>query len=71
MVNMYSMGSIGMNNSSGGNVYQQMKAKYSCGYEDVGTRPYARPYPMGIVPRAKQPKISENWIIRLFQRYFI
>ena len=68
MVNMYSMGT---NNFSGGNAFQQIKAKYSCGYEDVGSRPYANPYPMGIVPRAKQPTISGNWIIRFFQRYFI
>lgn len=42
-------GGMGMNN--GQNVPQSLQQRYGNGYPDFGSRPYANPYPMGIVPR--------------------
>lgn len=73
MVNMYSMSSMGSMNTSfsGGNVFQNYKQKYGCGYEDFGTRPYAQPYPMAIVPRRPESAIQKSWLARFIKRCFI
>ncbi len=76
MVNMYSMGPMGMmggmNNSfsSSGNVHQTLKQRYGVGYEDFGTTPYAQPYPMAIVPRRPEPPSQENAFLRFIKRCF-
>lgn len=77
MVNMYSMGSMGMmngygmNNMGGSsvNVHQNFKSKYGVGYEDFGTRPYAQPYPMAIIPRRPEPSY-ENAFRRFLNKIF-
>ena len=78
MVNMYSMGMMGgmygMGYGSmygmGGNVHQAFKSQYGVGYEDFGSRPYAQPYPMAIVPRAREPKSEETWFGRFLRKCF-
>ncbi len=80
MVNMYSgsMMPIGgmntnMNGFQGGgtNAHQALKAKYGVGYEDFGSRPYAQPYPMAIVPRRPEPACQKTWLGRFIQRCFL
>ena len=76
MVNMFtsSMSPMGnMNNSygSGGNVHQDLKAKYGVGYEDFGSRPYAQPYPMAIVPRRPLSACENNWFGRFIRKCFM
>ena len=47
-----SMGMMGMNNGTGsGNIPQSLQQRYGNGYPDFGVKPYANPYPMGIVPQ--------------------
>ena len=62
------MNSFGMGTS--GNVYDNLKAKYSCGYVDRAERPKVSGYPVAIVPEA-QPKMPETklseWIRKLFR----
>ncbi len=78
MVNMYSgsmmpMGmNMGMANTQGsGNVHQALKTKYGVGYEDFGSRPYAQPYPMAIVPRRPESGMDKTWLGRFIKRCFI
>lgn len=74
MVNMYSgsMMPMGMNNMQGSNnVHQNLKAKYGVGYEDFGSRPYAQPYPMAIVPRRQDSAIENNWLGRFIRKCFL
>lgn len=70
---MYSMGMMnGMGNMYGattGNVHQYYKSRYGVGYEDFGTRPYAQPYPMAIIPRRPEP-CYENPICRFLKKIF-
>ena len=78
MVNMFSMGMMGggMNSmngvgqNNGVNVHQQLKQRYSVGYEDIGTRPYAQPYPMAIIPRRPEPQYKETAIARFLKKCF-
>lgn len=76
MVNMYSgsmmpMG-MNMNNMQNNvNVHQNLKAKYGVGYEDFGTRPYAQPYPMAIIPQPPVSKCENSWFSRFFQKCFL
>lgn len=71
MVNMYSMGSMGMYNSmQGGNVHQYYKNKYGVGYEDFGSRPYVQPYPMAIVPISPKPTLERFWLGRFLKKCF-
>ena len=81
MVNMYSMGGygsmgygagMGMGSSmnSNGNVYQNFKNKYGCGYEDFGAEPYRQPYPFAINPKGDEPCLKKSWLGRLVEKYF-
>ena len=78
MVNMYSMGMMGggmygmggMNYGSGGNVHQQLKARYGVGYEDFGTRPYAQPYPTAVIPRTPETPLQKSWFGRLIRKLY-
>ena len=78
MYNMYSMGIMnsgmygmnGMYNSSG-NVHQQLKNRYGVGHEDFGTRPYAQPYPMAIIPRRPETPCEQNFICRFLKKCFV
>lgn len=72
MVSMYSgsMTPMGMNNNQGSiNVHQNLKARYGVGYPDFGSRPYAQPYPMAVVPREEEPSMS--WFARFFRKCFM
>lgn len=79
MVNMYSMGSMGMNNNSygmnnsnqSGNIPNNFKAKYGNGYEDFGVRPYAQPYPFAITPRCPQTFKDDSLLIRILKTFCI
>lgn len=76
MVNMYSssMMPMGMNmgNVQGSNnVHQNLKAKFGVGYEDFGSRPYAQPYPMAIVPRRPDSDIDKTWFGRFIKKCFL
>ena len=73
MVNMFSgsMMPMGSNMQGNVNVHQNLKNKYGVGYEDFGSRPYAQPYPMAIVPRRPISDLENNWLARFIKRCFI
>ncbi len=54
-----------------GNVPQYFHSRYGDGYSDFGTRPYAQPYPMAIIPRAQEPSTQKTWLGRFIQRCFL
>lgn len=72
MVNMFtcSMMPMGMYGApfQGTNVPQMMKAKYGNGPEDFGTRPYAQPYPMAVIPMPQESPIKETWLARFIKK---
>ena len=58
-------GSFGMYGSfSGGNVPQQMKAKYGNGYVDYGHQPVAMAYPFEVVPKHCEKNNHENKFLK-------
>lgn len=74
MVNMFSgsMVPMGMGNMQNNvNVHQNLKAKYGVGYEDFGSRPYAQPYPMAIVPRRPDNGMGASWFGRFIRKCFL
>ena len=62
------MGSFGMGGS--GNVYQNLRARYSCGYIDNAERPKVAGYPLEVLPETHvtvRPKsLLGRWIDKLF-----
>ena len=61
----YSMyGTMGMN--GGQNVPQSLQQRYGNGYSDFGVKPYANPYPMGIVPQRINSN-AEGFFKKLFK----
>ena len=58
---------IGFNST--GNYYQSLNNKYGVGYEDFGSRPYIRKYPMPITPEPIKPPVK-NWVQRFVNKLF-
>lgn len=73
MVNMFSgsMMPMGSNMQNNINVHQNLKNKFGVGYEDFGSRPYAQPYPMAIVPRRPVPACENTWLGRFIRKCFM
>ena len=61
---MMGMGA-GMNGN--GNIPQSLQQRYGNGYADFGSRPYANPYPMGIVPQ--RLNINEESTLKKFFKF--
>jgi tetrahydromethanopterin S-methyltransferase subunit D len=81
MVNMFSISPVSMMGSSmygmngmyaqGGNYHQAVKRQYGIGYEDSGaTKPYFQGYPRAIVPKAPEPAVERNWLVRFVKKCF-
>ena len=71
MVSMYSMGGMGMMGSMGGsNVYDGLRAKYSCGFRDSGRGQYLYDDAFRVIPRAPQKQVQGNILVRLFRALF-
>ena len=65
------MGSFGMNSmSSTGNVYQELHAKYGCGYIDYNERPKVAGYPLAMNPIAVEPPVQRSWLGRLIKKLY-
>ena len=54
-----------------GNVPQYFKSRYGNGYADFGYTPCAQPYPMAVVPQAKEPNLQKSWFDRFIKRCFL
>ena len=69
VMGMYPMG---MYNTTmmGGNVHENLKARYGIGHADFGTRPKAFEYPMDIVAREQEPPIKKSWLSRVFHKIY-
>jgi len=64
--------STGGYSSMGGsyNVPQYFLSKYGNGYADFGSRPYAQPYPMAVVPRAQETVLKKSGLGKLLDKLF-
>ena len=59
-----------MSMGNSGNMYQAMRAKYSCGYADNAERPKVAPYPMEIIPKEPDSIVQKNWFGRFFSKLY-
>ena len=50
------------------NIYNQLHGKFGCGHEDFGTRPYAKPYPMAIIPKSANAAVEKSWLRRFLEK---
>ena len=56
---------------NGGNVHQAFKSQYGVGYPDSGaSRPFIQPYPMAIIPYAKESPVKKSWFGRVMSKLF-
>jgi len=79
-MNFYGMGSgmgmgMGMNmgigsQNSSGNVYQDIKAKYGCGYADYFERPKVGAYPVDTTPQPNPRPAEKTWLGRIISKIY-
>ena len=60
---------MGMQNSSG-NVYDNVKAKYGCGYSDYGHRPKIGDYPVDTIPQPDLRPSEKTWLGRIIRKLY-
>lgn len=64
---MFSVGGM----SSYGNMYQNIRARYSCGHIDApNPHPVMARYPGEFVPVTKRQIIPESWLGRVIQKLY-
>ena len=59
----------GMGYGSTGNVYQNLKSQYGCGYVDYAERPKVAGYPVEINPQPHYAHVRHSWLSRFISKF--
>ena len=63
-------GTFGMGGMTSGNVYQNLRARYSCGYVDYAERPKLAGYPVETNSDCKRPERPKSFFERVVEKLF-